>query len=114
VSTARVDFTRSAADRIARAVRVIERGNRDESPLDLGFVETPAKVFRMARFTGDWAINTFKEVEFWNSTATIRANNVFVTITVATATSTATTAAIPRPCAIAKDGSAWYLIAARC
>ena len=112
MSTARVDFTRGAAERIAAVVRQVEGGNRDGAPLTFGRVDTPGggKVFRMCTFTGTWAIDTPKTLTFRGVTATpntVVAYNVFAVITTAgTATST--------PCAIAKDGTAWYLIAARC
>lgn len=112
MSTARVDFTRGAAERIAAVVRRVEQGDRDGAPLTFGKVDTPpgGKVFRMCTFTGTWAIDTAKTLTFRNVTTTpntVVAQNLFATITTAgTATST--------PCAIAKDGTAWYLIAARC
>ncbi len=111
MSTARVDFTRGAAERIAAVVRRVEQGDRDGAPLTFGKVDPPAgKVFRMCAFTGAWAIDTPKTVTFRNVTTTpntVIAYNLFAAITTSgTASST--------PCAIAKDGSAWYLIAARC
>jgi hypothetical protein len=110
MSTARVDFTRGAAERIARAVRIVETGDRNEAPLEYGRGDLPAKVFRMARFTGAWSVNSYKEVQFFNTTQTISARNVFVSITV----STGVTSVVTRPCGIAKDGTVWYLIAALC
>lgn len=65
------------------------------------------RVFRICTFTGVWATNTSKIVTFRNHTATpntVSAENVFVGLTATTA----------RNCAIAKDGTAWYLIAAEC
>ncbi len=111
MSTSRVDFTRGAAERIAAVVRQVEGGNRDGAPLTFGKVDTPGgKVFRMCTFTGTWAIDTPKTLTFRGVTATpntVVAYNLFAVITTAgTATST--------PCAIAKEGTAWYLIAARC
>ena len=112
MSTARVDFTRGAAERIAAVVRRVEQGDRDGTALTFGKVDTPTggKTFRMCTFTGTWAIDTPKTLTFRGITATpntVIAYNVFAVITTAgTATST--------PCAIAKDGTAWYLIAARC
>lgn len=111
MSTARVDFTRSAAERIAAAVRRVEQGDRDGTPLT--FTRPPVeggKVFRVCTFTGTWAIDTAKTLTFRNVTTTpntVVAQNLFAVISsIGTATSV--------PCAIAKDGTAWYLIAARC
>jgi len=111
VATSRVTFTRPAADRIANVVRTVEQGSRNEAPLTFGRadVSSGGKVFRMCTFTGNWAIDTSKTVTFRNITTTpntVIAQNLFAAIAGVTATST--------PCAIAKDGTAWYLIAARC
>ncbi len=65
--------------------------------------------FRICTFTGTWTIDTEKTLTFRGVTATpntVAAQNLFATISGGTATAI--------PCAIAKDGTAWYLIAARC
>ncbi len=107
-----VKFSRQSAQRIAKAVRTVEGGNRDQPGI---FFDHPlpggAKVFRVATFTGAWSINAEKTVTFRNQTATpntAAAMNLFAAITGTTATSSF------RNCAIAKDGTAWYLIAAQC
>jgi hypothetical protein len=111
VSTARVDFTRGAAERIAAVVRRVEQGDRDGQPLRFGAVtDVPLKVFRVARFTGAWSTNQFKVVTFRNVTSTpntASALNLFANIVGSTATTQFN-------CAIAKEGTAWYLIAAQC
>jgi hypothetical protein len=112
VSTARVDFTRGAAERIARVVRIVEQGDRDESPLTfrrVGGEGGGGKVFRVCTFTGSWSTNATKTVTFRGVTATpntVAAVNLFAQL--------GTSASDPRNCAIAKDGTAWYLIAAEC
>jgi hypothetical protein len=63
------------------------------------------KVFRVCTFTGAWAINSDKTVTFRGVTSTpntVSATNLFLEFTQTTTTVT---------CAIAKDGTAWYLIA---
>jgi hypothetical protein len=104
-SVERVSFTRPAAERIGRAVREVEAGNRDLGPIEWG----PrgggvGKVFRVCTFSGAWAIDTAKTVTFRNVTSTpntASATNLFL--------------ALPdrgsQPCGIAKDGTAWHLIA---
>jgi hypothetical protein len=106
-SVDRVSFTRPAAERIGKAVREVEAGDRDLGPIEWGPRGGAAsgKVFRVCTFTGAWAINSSKTVTFRGVTSTVSATNLF--------------AAIPaqgsaRNCAIAKDGTAWYLIAAEC
>lgn len=110
MSTARVDFTRSAAERIANVVRTVEAGDRDGAPLRFGRapVDAGAKVFRICTFTAAWSKNTTKTVTLKYQTSTPNtfvAMNLFAEIASSTAT---------RNCAIAKDGTAWFLIAAEC
>ena len=113
MSTARVDFTRGAAERIARVVRIVEQGDRNQSGPTWGSVDSGSsgKVFRICTFTGSWNIDTAKTVSFRGVTTTpntVVAVNLFASLNPATGATAAT------PCAIAKDGTAWYLIAARC
>jgi hypothetical protein len=64
--------------------------------------------FRICTFTGAWNINAAKTVTFKGVTTTpntVAATNLFAGIG---------TASGSRNCAIAKDGTAWYLIAAEC
>jgi len=105
-----VKFTRPAAQRIANAVRQVEGGNRDQPGIvfDHPPPSSNAKVFRVCTFTGAWSINSAKTVTFKYTTATPNtavATNLFATLG---------TAASSRNCAIAKDGTAWFLIAAEC
>ncbi len=65
--------------------------------------------FRICTFTGAWAITTQKTVTFRGVTTapnTIVATNLFASIS--------TSVSQTRNCAIARDGTAWYLIAAEC
>jgi hypothetical protein len=105
-SVERVSFTRPAAERIGKAVRQVEAGDRDLGPIGWGPRGVgAAKVFRVCTFTGAWAINTAKTVTFRNVTTTpntASAMNLFTEFTQATAAVN---------CAIAKDGTSWYLIA---
>jgi hypothetical protein len=108
--TERVTFTKPAAERIAKVVRAVEGGDRDAGPLTFGFRGTGGggKAFRVCTFTGSWSINATKTVNFLNQTATpntVAAVNLFAALTAASGS---------RNCAIAKDGTAWYLIAAQC
>ena len=105
-----VKFTRPAAQRIAEAVRKVEGGNRDQPPF--GFehpqVASVAKVFRVCTFTGEWSKNSTKTVAFKYVTSTPNtavATNLFANLGTATSS---------RNCAIAREGTAWYLIAAEC
>ena len=106
MSTARVDFTRGAAERIANAVRLVETGSRDGAPYSPGRAldSVPSgKVFRVCRFTGSWNINAVKTVTFKYQTSTpntVTAINLFLEL--------------PddgeKDCAIAKDAGTWHLV----
>jgi hypothetical protein len=107
----RITFTRPAAERIAKVVRQIEGGDRDSSGLTFRRVppqSEAAKVFRICTFTGAWSISAAKTITFKYQTTTpntVSATNLFATIASFSGS---------RDCAIARDGTAWFLIAARC
>ena len=104
-SVARVSFTRPAAERIGKAVRQVEAGNRDLGPIEWGprGVGGSSRVFRVCTFTGAWAIDTAKTVTFRNVTTT--PNTASVTNLVCGLSPTGSCDAT-----IAKDGTAWYLV----
>lgn len=100
-----VKFSRQSAQRIAKAVRTVEGGNRDQPGIvfDHPTPSINAKVFRIGTFTGAWSINAEKTVTFKNQTATpntVAAVNLFCGLDPS------------GPCdvSIAKDGTAWYLV----
>lgn len=106
----RISFTRPSAERIANAVRAVEQARPDGAAL--GFRRQDAvpnaKVFRVATFTGAWAIGASKVVTLKYRTTTpntVLATNLFFPIT--------STAVGSRDCGIAKDGTAWFLIDAQ-
>lgn len=111
MSTARVDFTRGAAERIARVVRIVEQGERSEAGPIYGLArdDTPAaKIFRLGTFAGPWDKGASETITFLNVTSTpntVTAMNLFANVS-----NTASSA----HCAIARYGTAWYLIAAEC
>jgi hypothetical protein len=102
-----VSFTRGAADRIAKVVRTVERG--DTSAEGLTFTRPPGgeggKVFRVCTFTGAWTKGSSKTVTFKYQSSTpntVSASNLFANVPAS------------GDCAIARDGTAWFLIAAEC
>ena len=106
----RVTFTKPAAERIGKVVRTVEAGNRDQGPLTFGprVGGASGKTFRVCTFTGAWSINASKTVTFRGVTTTpntAAAVNLFAAIAAPSSAAN---------CAIAKDGTAWYLIAAQC
>jgi len=100
-----VSFTRGAADRIAKVVRTVERGDTGAEGLRFGrpVGGEGAKAFRICTFTGSWNIDATKTVTFKYQTTTpntVSATNLFFPVEL-----TGT-----RDCAIAKDGTAWFLV----
>ena len=99
-------FTRESAERIANVVRAAELASPAARPLSFERVDyvKNSKVFRVCTFTGAWSIGGTKTVTLKNRTNTpntLTAINLFLPVP---APSAAT------DCAIAKDGTAWYLI----
>lgn len=105
--TERVSFTRPAAERIAKVVRTVEQGNRASAGLSFNPRAAGGggggKVFRVCTFIGEWPINSSKTVTLINQATTpntVSAINLFFSL--------------PdnglRNCAVAKEGSQWYLL----
>lgn len=84
MSTARVDFTRGAAERIARVVRLVEQGERDQSGPTYGrVVESSSGTgspIKLGSFTGSWPKGENKIVTLHDSTSTYSVKNVSVPI----------------------------------
>jgi hypothetical protein len=99
-------FTRESAERIANVVRAAELASPVARPLSFEPLidARKQKAFRVCTFTGAWSINDTKTVTFRNQTTTpntVAAVNLFFPFP---APASAT------DCAIAKDGTAWFLI----
>jgi hypothetical protein len=103
-----IAFTSGSADRIAKVVRRVEQGRRDQlSSLAPAGGLLGQKVFRVCTFTGAWAIGVTKTVTFKyqaNTPNTVAATNLFLPIPKHEWDES------PRDCAIAKDGAAWFLL----
>lgn len=97
---------------ISRVDAIAPKTSGAAQPVRLQELQHPgAKVFRIATFTGTWNINTDKTVSLVNSGNTNDsrvARNLFASISASTNSTNAS------HCAIARDGTAWYLIAAGC
>lgn len=87
---------------------VVRSGFRSTPAVLEGDISSNPKVFRICTFTGAWSIGAVKNVKIKyvaGATNTVNVTNLF--------------AAVPAPtgagdCAIAKEGTAWFLIAAVC
>lgn len=101
-----VQFSRGAAQRIAKVVRVVEAGNRTQGGLTFDHPMPSGNVsFRSATFTGQWAISsTTPKVVTWKyisgGTATANAYNDLMSLPDAGT----------RACVVGKEGTAWRLI----
>lgn len=97
-------FTRESAERIANVVRAAELTPRAGRPLAFDKVDDPPrlKVFRICTFTGSWSIGSTNTVTIGTSpnTSTVQAFNLFFPLM----------SDGNRTGAIAKEGTAWYLI----
>lgn len=81
MSTARVDFTRGAAERIARVVRLVEQGERDESPLVFRRaqeVTSAAAGVKRGTFKGPWGIGETRIVTLLDGSSTVSVTNYCV------------------------------------
>jgi hypothetical protein len=99
-----VQFRLSDAERISKAVTLVEGMRRPRNPSVLSRSLSPDVIYRICTFTGSWNVNEPKVVTFRNQTSppnTAVAFNVIAHITGSTQTMT---------CAIAKEGTAWYLV----
>ena len=98
-----VSFSRPAAQRIAKAVRTVEAGDRNQPGLTFDHpMPSSGKMFRICTFTGPWPIGQTHTVTFASPTtpATAVATNLFFPVG----------GNVPMDGAIARDGGSWYLI----
>lgn len=74
-----VNFTRPAAERIARVVRAVENGNRDSTgpSLDRPWYSEGGRQFRLqlGTFTGNWQTGTYTTVTLTGTTNTVSVFN---------------------------------------
>lgn len=99
-------FTLESAERIANVVRAAELSTPEARPLSFAREDffRNRKVFRVCTFTGAWPTGVEKVVTFKYQTqtpSTASVMNLFFPITKTAASG---------DCAIAKDGTAWFLV----
>lgn len=78
MSEDRIAFTRGAAQRIAKAVRIVEAGDKDADPINFGvrLQEFSSRFpLRLATFTGNWQTGEYKTVTLHGSTNTASVYN---------------------------------------
>jgi hypothetical protein len=103
------------ADLLGRIRRTVDAAEAAPMRLQTGKIavrlegeDASAKVFRICTFTGAWSKGASKTVAFKYQTSTpntVTATNLFADVSTATSGVS---------CAIARDGTAWFLIAAEC
>jgi hypothetical protein len=103
----RVVFLRPDAERIARAVRTVEAGRRDESPLTFRrvFSDSGGSAIRVCTFVGAWAKGATKKCTIKNSTNEVDVVNLFHNIGADCG---------ERDAAIAKVSGEWILLVPEC
>ena len=99
-------FDLASARRIADAVRRVEIGDREEAALRFRreLPQQQRKTFRIATFTGAWAINASKVVTFKYQTATPNtavATNLFCGLNPGN---------VVTDISISREGTAWFLV----
>ena len=96
-----VSFSRPAAQRIAKAVRTVEAGDRNQPGLTFDHPQFGnAALLRTATFTGSWSIGGVKNVTYKYMTGTANATNDLMNLP----------SAGTRNCVIGREGTAWRLI----
>ena len=96
-----VSFSRGAAQRIAKAVRTVEAGDRNQPGLTFDHPQFGGgALFRTATFTGSWSIGSTKTVTYKYMTGTANATNDLMNLP----------SAGTRNCVIGREGTAWRLI----
>jgi hypothetical protein len=97
-----VSFSRPAAQRIAKAVRTVEAGDRNQPGLTFDHPQFGgnAATIRSATFTGSWSIGGVKNVTYKYMTGTANATNDLMNLP----------SAGTRNCVIGREGTAWRLI----
>ena len=102
----RIAFTRGSAERIAKVVRQVEAGNRDEAALTFGSRPpsvTLTPLVRMGTFTSPWPRDSTATITFLHGGGTATASNTLISY--------------PAPphgketvnCVVAKESATWYL-----
>jgi hypothetical protein len=99
-----VTFSRGAAQRIAKAVRTVEGGDRNQPGLTFDHpMPVSFKVIRRATFSGEWGVNSTAVVTFVQApTATVNATNLTWPLSGCTQSTTT--------CIVGKEGTNWWLI----
>lgn len=97
-----VKFSHGSAKRIAKAVRIVEGGNRDQPPLTFEHPIPGASPLKLATVTGQWATGATASLTFYGITNTVSVQNLHMPVEVATGASA--------ECVIGKAGGTWTLV----
>lgn len=97
-----VKFSRQSAQRIAKAVIAVERGDRGQPAVTFDHpIPGASKSVRLCSWTASWQVDASQQVTFINSTGlTATATNVLLGVG-------------PGEGAVVKDGTGWYLVSVK-
>ena len=101
-----VRFTRESGNRIAKAVRRVEKMPTPSVSDSTDCRDGAPVFFRVGTFTGSWSKASSRTVTIRGGTSTITAYNFFATLGSASGG--------PFSCAVLKGGTNWVVIAAEC
>ena len=96
-----VQFSRGAAQRIAKVVRIVESGDRNQPPVVFEH-PIPQGSLRLATVTGQWATGVTAALTYYGVTTTVAVQNLHLPLEVASSASA--------ECVIGKAGGTWTLL----
>lgn len=115
MSTARVDFTRGAAERIAAVVRQVEQGNRDGAALTFRKVFEPpspaGETMRLGKTSAEWLKASTQDIVIYAGTTL---SETATTLTISSVANKFADVEADKWVMIGRANGAWYLIAAEC
>ena len=117
MSTARVDFTRGAAERIAAVVRQVEGGDRDESPLTFRKVDSGGGgggALKLGKVTAAWNKNSLQSVLIYSGGTALAETVSSPSVTIESAVNKFVDVAANKWVMIGRANGRWYLVSAEC
>ena len=98
-----VKFSHAAGKRIARVVRIVEGGNRDQPPVRFEHpIPSASSPLKLATVTGQWATGATASLTYYGITNTVAVQNLHLPLEVA--------AGKTAECVIGKAGGTWTLL----
>lgn len=116
MSTARVDFTRAAAERIANVVRVVEGTIDEASPLRFGkVVDTPGgSSLKLGKVTAAWNKNSLRHVVVYSGGTALSETSATPPVTLENCVNKFADVQADRWVMVGRTNGRWYLVSAEC